>query len=62
VNERKKVKSIAICIAIQSKKKILQYRQQYQITKCIGNMEAILKKVLPIILQYFQYCNINNPG
>ena len=48
-----KMKSIAICIAIESKKKILQYRQQYHITKSIGNMEAILKKVLPIILQYF---------
>jgi len=53
VNERKKMKSIVICIAIESKKKILQYRQQYQITKSIGNMEAILKQVLPIILQYF---------
>jgi len=32
--------------------------------KSIGNInvEAILKKVLPIVLQYFQYCNINNPA
>ena len=25
-------------------------------------MEAIPKEVLPIVLQYFYYCNINNPG
>jgi len=25
-------------------------------------MEAIPRKVLPIVLQYFWYCNIDNPG
>jgi len=55
---KEKKKSIAICIAIQSKKKILQYRLQYQITKSIGNMEAILKKSIAnniAILSVLQY-------
>ena len=40
-------------------KKVIQL--SIQILKSIGNMEAIPEKVLPILLQYFLYCNINNP-
>jgi len=29
--------------------------------KSIANIEAILEKVLPIVLQYKKYCNINKP-
>ena len=40
----------------------LMFDEHLSLVKSIANIEAILEKVLPIVLQYKKYCNINKPA